>query len=108
MHDILSSRRPASSTWFEIGATIARFHQHQVYHHDLNIHNIMQDDTGKIWLIDFDKCAIKTGEGWKKQNLMRLLRSLRKEQQRVTDYQFEESDWQHLLEGYSSVTELRP
>ena len=104
MHDILSTHRPSPSTWQDIGATIALFHRNQVFHHDLNIHNIMRDNNGKIWLIDFDKCAIKAGDKWKQQNLARLLRSLNKEQQRVKGYHFNEGDWQHLLKGYDSNT----
>ncbi|WP_051275566.1 3-deoxy-D-manno-octulosonic acid kinase [Aestuariibacter salexigens] len=86
--------------WQDIGNTIRAMHDLQVYHHDLNIHNIMCDKHNKVWLIDFDKCAIRSGHAWKQKNLDRLLRSLRKEQGKHSAFQFSEQDWQQLLVGY--------
>lgn len=99
-HQHLRKREIGSEAWRRIGATIAQFHHHQIYHHDLNIHNIMLSDKGKVWLIDFDKCEIRTGENWKKANLGRLRRSLNKEKANNFDYHFSEDNWQLLLSGY--------
>ncbi len=86
----------------EIGKLIKQLHHHQVHHSDLNIHNILFDEkNGKFWLIDFDKCSVQQGEDWKKNNLERLLRSFNKEVGRL-NIQFQEKDWQSLLEGYQS------
>lgn len=41
--------------WDAVGAVLARFHRAGVWHADLNAHNILQDDTGAWWLIDFDR-----------------------------------------------------
>lgn len=85
--------------WQHIGHTISRFHQAQIYHHDLNIHNVMLDNQQQAWLIDFDKCTKKVGEKWKQDNLARLKRSLQKEQ-KLKNIHWQESDWQGLLIGY--------
>ncbi|MBC3765900.1 3-deoxy-D-manno-octulosonic acid kinase [Neptunicella marina] len=103
LYHILKTEALSEKQWFEVGKAIAKLHQHQVYHHDLNIHNLMKDDQDVIWIIDFDKCAIKAGQQWKQQNLQRLLRSLHKEKQRLAQFHWQESDWQHLIAGYQSA-----
>ena len=105
VHNLLQARELSPMEWRHIGATIKRFHHHQVFHHDLNIHNIMLDTEGQAWLIDFDKCKIRRGQGWKKQNLARLMRSLTKEQNKHAHYHFKSQDWQALLGGYNSHTQ---
>ncbi|MCV2886161.1 3-deoxy-D-manno-octulosonic acid kinase [Aestuariibacter sp. AA17] len=102
VHNLLLQSALTPSEWEKIGRTIRQFHDCQVYHHDLNIHNIMMNDQGRIFLIDFDKCGFKHGEKWKQANLSRLLRSLRKESQRCEHYFFEEEDWNNLINGYNS------
>lgn len=104
VHNVLLQRPLNTMEWRHIGATIRRFHQRHVFHHDLNIHNIMLDSEGQAWLIDFDKCGIKRGNGWKKANLKRLLRSLEKESKKYSGYGFEERNWQSLIEGYESLS----
>jgi 3-deoxy-D-manno-octulosonic acid kinase len=108
IHQILLERLLSSQIWDSIGATIAMFHQHQVYHHDLNIHNIMLDHKDKVWLIDFDKCAIKAGEGWKQDNLDRLLRSLKKESTKANNYHFSNQNWLSLISGYQTASVGNP
>ena len=73
----------------KIGQTIAKFHHHQIYHHDLNIHNIMLDIENEVWLIDFDKCGIRQGSNWKNSNMARLKRSFEKE----NDYEIFIGNW---------------
>ncbi len=99
--DCLEDHGLDENAYYEIGCTIAGLHHAQVCHSDLNIHNILLDSANKPWLIDFDKCAIKAGDGWKVDNLARLLRSFRKEKNK-RNIQWQESDWQPLLEGYNS------
>lgn len=93
---------PSSSVnWQEIGRVINRFHQHGIYHSDLNCHNLMIDKDEKIWLIDFDKCDQRpVSHSWMEANLARLKRSLLKESSQNPEVQFEEQDWQTLLKGY--------
>lgn len=92
--------------WQQIGAMIRRFHDAQIYHSDLNCHNILFDPAGNFWLIDFDKCAQRSGEDWKAATLARLQRSLLKEaglaQKNGQDWFVTEEDWQMLLKGYQA------
>ena len=100
----LLEKQPLSpAAWTTIGAVIKQMHDKQVFHHDLNIHNIMQDVQGKIWLIDFDKCYIRKGEQWKNENLQRLLRSLRKERSKNALFCWQEDHWQWCLSGYQGT-----
>lgn len=65
--------------WEEAGRLIARFHRAGLQHADLNAHNILFDEQGKGWLIDFDRGRLRIpATGWREQNLARLLRSLLK------------------------------
>jgi 3-deoxy-D-manno-octulosonic acid kinase len=99
LHHILLEKRLSADVWKKIGQTIAKFHNHQIYHHDLNIHNIMLDNEYRVWLIDFDKCGIKQGNNWKKSNIARLKRSFGKEQ-RLRSIHWQLSDWQILMSAY--------
>ena len=101
MHNMLCKKPMSSELWTEMGATIAKFHINQIYHHDLNIHNVMVDEDNRFWLIDFDKCEQRTGEKWKVSNLDRLRRSLDKERGKHPDYAFEQGCWDALLQGYN-------
>jgi 3-deoxy-D-manno-octulosonic acid kinase len=102
LHQLLLQQPLDRKIWTAIGLTIARFHQQQVFHHDLNIHNIMLDAEQKVWLIDFDKCAVRPGDKWKAANLARLNRSLQKEKRLHEPYHFDEADMANLLAGYHS------
>lgn len=67
--------------WPVAGALVARFHRHGLDHADLNATNILFDITQAGWLIDFDRCRLRTiGESmqWRPRNLQRLRRSLHK------------------------------
>jgi tRNA A-37 threonylcarbamoyl transferase component Bud32 len=98
---------PLSQTaWQAVGALVRKFHQAQVFHSDLNCHNILIAESSaekppQLWLIDFDKCQRRRGEGWKQDNLARLQRSLVKEQGLHTPFYFTPADWQSLLQGYA-------
>lgn len=102
VHEVLLKRALSQKLWYRMGQIIRQMHSLQVYHHDLNIHNIMIDSHEKLWLIDFDKCSIKTGNHWKAKNVERLLRSLHKEQGRHVHYTFELENWDQLMTGYQS------
>jgi 3-deoxy-D-manno-octulosonic acid kinase len=65
--------------WEAVGAMLARFHQAGLDHADLNADNVLVDAAGRPWLIDFDRCVMRTGQGgWRQRNLARLARSLHK------------------------------
>jgi len=68
----------SADEWNSIGRMLQRFHQYGVYHSDLTAHNILIDTDGRVFLLDFDKGALKTPGPWQQANLRRLQRSLRK------------------------------
>ncbi|MGL5250701.1 MAG: lipopolysaccharide kinase InaA family protein, partial [Enterovibrio sp.] len=84
----------------QIGRVIRQMHDASVCHTDLNIHNILLDSHEQCWLIDFDKCGERQGEGWKLDNLARLKRSFAKEREREAIL-WQQSDWHALLAGYN-------
>jgi 3-deoxy-D-manno-octulosonic acid kinase len=93
----------SAETWGEIGATIRRFHNCNVYHADLNARNILIDNDGHIYLLDFDKSQFRlTGNSWRNANLARLRRSLDKFASSVEGFNFSDADWSALLQGYSA------
>jgi 3-deoxy-D-manno-octulosonic acid kinase len=97
---LLKQQTLSAPLWRAIGAAIRQLHDAQIYHHDLNIHNLMVDDKHKVWLIDFDKCTQKTGNTWKAANMQRLLRSLNKEKNKQSVFHFRAENWQQCSEGY--------
>ena len=85
-----------------MGDCIARFHQQHVYHADLNANNILFDESGRVYLIDFDRGAIKKHGRWKQANLQRLQRSLFKLQQHHQTFYFSEQNWVDLITAYEA------
>ncbi|MFM2481331.1 3-deoxy-D-manno-octulosonic acid kinase [Celerinatantimonas sp. YJH-8] len=101
LSELLVTQRLSVEIWQQVGFVIRQFHKAGVDHSDLNIHNIMLDREGKIWIIDLDKSRLRKKTGhWAKANLERLYRSLEKEQQRMAHWYWLKSDWQALLQGY--------
>ncbi|WP_413700205.1 3-deoxy-D-manno-octulosonic acid kinase [Psychromonas sp. KJ10-10] len=97
---ILTKQAVHESRWREIGRVIRLFHDHNIYHSDMNSHNIMIDTSDKVWLIDFDKCAQRESGPWKEQTLARLLRSFRKEKTINNKLNWDEANWTTLMQGY--------
>lgn len=65
--------------WEATGRMIARFHRAGLDHADLNAQNILFDEKGHGWLIDFDRGRLRIpATGWREANLARLKRSLHK------------------------------
>ena len=64
--------------WESIGRVLRRFHDEGVNHADLNAHNILINDRGEVFIVDFDRGEIRVSGAWRKTNLKRLERSLRK------------------------------
>lgn len=102
----LLRRNLSPAEWRSIGKEIRRIHDRQIFHADLNSHNILICESGDIWVIDFDKAKIHSGTSWKKSNLDRLRRSLRKEACKTGASFWKEADWEALMDGYSRT--IRP
>jgi len=98
---LLQERPLAAKEWRQVGAAIARLHEAGGYHSDLNSHNLLLDERGKVWIIDLDKGGLRRPGAWQQANLARLLRSLRKEAVRLTPFHWQETDWADLLAGYT-------
>lgn len=76
---ILKKGPISSDMYKKIGHEIAKMHNANVNHTDLNIHNILIDNDDKVWIIDFDKCYLSNKRKYKSNNIIRLFRSFRKE-----------------------------
>ncbi|CAH1543696.1 3-deoxy-D-manno-octulosonic acid kinase [Vibrio jasicida] len=98
--DKLQVERLSSDDYQKIGLEIRKMHDVGVNHTDLNIHNILLDSEGKVWIIDFDKCKQQSGSQWKERNLDRLLRSFRKELGK-REIHWSEGDFESLMLGYN-------
>ena len=97
----LMSKELSEGYWIAIGSVIRRFHEEGIYHSDLNANNILLDDGGRCYLIDFDRCGIrKSNLKWKKENLLRLKRSLNKFFNNEEVFHFSDESWRSLLRGY--------
>ena len=66
--------------------------------------HLLLDDSGRAWIVDFDKCGIRGEHHWKQQNLDRLLRSLRKEKRKRASFFWEEASWEPLTSGYGDTS----
>ncbi len=89
----------SSECYRNIGLEIRKMHDAGINHTDLNIHNILLDSSGKVWIIDFDKCHTQSGSKWKSRNLERLLRSFKKEKIKK-NINWNESEFNYLIDGY--------
>lgn len=85
--------------WCRLGMCLYRFHHADIYHADLNAHNILIRDEG-FYLIDFDRGERRSGQRWRARTLKRLRRSLDKLQGQHEHFHFSEHNWQCLLDGY--------
>ena len=99
--DILKTRAINQSEMVTIGKTIADFHQQGVFHADLNINNILLDDRGKAYIIDFDRGRLVTPmDSCLSGNIQRLKRSFIKEKGRNLRFFWDFSQWQLLINAY--------
>lgn len=92
-------RSPDAVDWAGLGGTLARFHRVGLHHADLNAHNLLLDERGQWFLIDFDRASFRERGLWQDANLVRLRRSILKVCDSLSR-NFEESRWMAMLEGY--------
>jgi tRNA A-37 threonylcarbamoyl transferase component Bud32 len=101
--DYLFTRPLSAERWQQLGQVLARFHEKNVYHADLNARNILLDEK-QFYLIDFDKGRVRVmSEGWKSLNLVRLQRSLNKFRAAYPEMNYSAENWQQLLAGYKNL-----
>ncbi len=86
--------------WQSVGAEIWKFHEAGVYHADMNAYNIQVDKDGDIWMLDFDKGALRSPGSWQQATLSRLHRSLQKILGLEPKLYFCSTNWEQLLQGY--------
>jgi 3-deoxy-D-manno-octulosonic acid kinase len=99
--DVLEKKKISDELWQKIGACIKTFHQHDIYHADLNARNILLTESDDVYLIDFDNSAFRVDSpSWKMANLSRLKRSLLKFRKNIASFNFDEDNWRSLLAGY--------
>lgn len=96
----LSAGEVDKSQWATIGRCIRRFHDAGSFHADLTGHNILLDKNADMHLLDFDRGEIRAGGAWKKSNLKRLHRSLKKISIQDEKINVSEADWQSLMDAY--------
>ena len=101
LSQVLRDENPGPVDWKALGRMLRRFHDLQVWHADLNLGNILQDTSGAFYVVDFDRCRVRRGRGWKQRNLARLHRSCLKEKTKSPDLHFRPQDFEALLRGYA-------
>lgn len=92
-----------ADTWRRLGHCIRRFHDAGVFHADLNVHNLLLDESSHPWLLDFDRGRIRQPGGWRRANLERFARSLRKTNATNDAVNVAPADWSALLSGYGQM-----
>lgn len=99
LHAILCESSISSALWQKVGQAVRRMQSAGVYHHDLNVRNIMVDEQQNVWIIDFDRCDFRAGESWKQNTINRFYRSLVKEQTKQAHFHWQEHEWQAFMQG---------
>ena len=94
--------------WESVGAAIHEFHAAGVFHADMNAYNLQIDDKGRLWMLDFDKGALREPGPWQQQTLGRLHRSLRKIKMLDPALHFSPGNWEMLLAGYFAASKSAP
>ena len=104
----LSARLAAGAAidWRGIGRMLRDFHAAGTCHADLNAHNILLDESGGAWLLDFDRGRFRAPGAWQERNLLRLERSLRKIAAEPGAPTFSDDSWAALLAGYRGAPDL--
>lgn len=102
---ILQERSLSKDMYKKIGQEIAKMHQANVNHTDLNIHNLLLDNEQQVFIIDFDKCHLGASEQVKQSNLARLKRSFIKECDKL-GINWTIDDFTSLLKGYEQQLQL--
>jgi 3-deoxy-D-manno-octulosonic acid kinase len=96
----LSEGTAPEQLWEKAGTMVRRFHDAGVYHADLTAHNILADEAGQLFLLDFDRGRMRADGSWKARTLERLHRSFRKITQQDPAIKVSATDWQRFMAAY--------
>ena len=100
LSDRLLGNSMTEQLWENIGECIAKFHNHGVFHMDLNVENIQIDQNNQVLLLDFDKGKVsEPSRHLSDSNLMRLRRSIAKVTQ-LKQLAFPSSGWDKCITKY--------
>lgn len=102
LSQVLALGQAPPDIWEAVGSLVRRFHDAGVFHADLNAHNILVGDAGKLYLLDFDRGRIRSAGPWKSANLGRLHRSLLKISQHSPAIDLGNGNWDRLMDAYRS------
>jgi 3-deoxy-D-manno-octulosonic acid kinase len=80
-------------------------HDHGVDHPDVTAHNILLDDRGDVFLVDFDNAHSRPPGEWRRLGVERLQRSLRKVALE-TGTTFDADAWRELRRAYDAAAAL--
>jgi len=101
LSQVLTLGQAPADIWKAVGSLVRRFHDAGVFHADLNVHNILVDETGQLYLLDFDRGSIRPAGKWQSANLHRLHRSLNKLKQSAPAIELDEKSWDQLMVAYT-------
>jgi 3-deoxy-D-manno-octulosonic acid kinase len=97
----IAQRRVPADSWRRIGAMIGAVHDHGVDHPDLTAHNVLLDEGGQSFLVDFDNAQRKAPGEWRRLGMERFNRSLRKVALE-TGTPFDQVGWTEIEAGYAA------
>ena len=100
LSEYIATEERSEEFWRSVGTAIWKFHEAGVYHADMNAYNVQVDKDGDIWMLDFDKGALRPPGSWQQETLYRLHRSLEKVLGLDPKLHFRKSNWEQLLEAY--------
>ena len=104
LSEYITARSRDENFWRSTGAAIREFHACGVYHADMNAYNVQIDTDELVWMLDFDKGALKAPGPWQQETLSRLHRSLQKIVGLDPRLHFRSANWEQLLEGYFNAS----
>jgi 3-deoxy-D-manno-octulosonic acid kinase len=93
--------RVPAGCWSAVGRMVRAVHAHGVDHPDLTAHNILLDDGGRVFLVDFDNARLRPAGDWRRLGVERLQRSLRKVALE-TGTDFDSTAWAELEAAYKT------
>jgi 3-deoxy-D-manno-octulosonic acid kinase len=96
----LKSAAMGGEHWADIAVVIAQLHRNGVDHADLNAHNILLDQAGRVSVIDFDRSRLRGAGAWQQRNLHRLHRSLLKVTRGLPSDRFTPMQWSWFMAAY--------